>query len=119
MAFFAGERRTPDYTVAAGLSPTSAADEHTLARDLWPDGIGKLKQDKLVTISTLPAARVVPHDALALPDWICVEPQPYLSRALVSVQGTVEGAAPDVGLVVRVQGVIADMNLLVMGNWDL
>ncbi|KAI0357039.1 hypothetical protein OH77DRAFT_1399986, partial [Trametes cingulata] len=96
-----------------------AADTDQLARDLWPDGLGQMIQEKELALSTLPEMRKVPLNAEDLADWVVVERQPGSSRALVYVRGDEATASEaDEELIVRLQGVIMDMNLTLGGNWD-
>lgn len=96
------------------------ADPVTLARDMWPDNIAVIGQETESTAATLLASRMVPNNDEELTEWMWVDHQPEMSRALVYIRQDVDGA--DTGLneevVVRFQGVIGDLNVNVGGNWD-
>ncbi|KAI0332376.1 hypothetical protein GY45DRAFT_1369313 [Cubamyces sp. BRFM 1775] len=93
------------------------ASDTTLARDLWPASIARLKQERDVSAATLPAVRKVPTGVEHIAQWLWIDQQPELSQALVFVQG--EGAADSSQeLLLRVQGAISEMNLAVAGDWD-
>ncbi|KAL1940343.1 hypothetical protein VTO73DRAFT_8915 [Trametes versicolor] len=116
------------------------ANSTTLCRDMWPSGVGVLVQEKMLTASNVPPARLLPRAIEDLTEWLWVDLQPELSLALVYIRSDVEGGtsvsdadvAPTVGvveeqdaqapehveLVIRLTGLIADMNLNVGGDWD-
>lgn len=116
------------------------ANSTTLCRDMWPSGVGVLVQEKTLTASNVPPARLLPRAIEDLTEWLWVDLQPELSLALVYIRSDVEGGTsvsdPDVAatvgvveeqdaqapehveLVIRLTGLIADMNLNVGGDWD-
>ncbi|KAH9884300.1 hypothetical protein C8Q73DRAFT_661185 [Cubamyces lactineus] len=103
------------------------ANTMTLARDLWPKSIGRLIQEGQTSIDNLPSARKIPTTPEALAEWLCVEPMPSQGQAAVYIRSDVPGVAQlnegsthddPLELVIRLQGVIADMNLNVGGDWD-
>ncbi|KAI1783181.1 hypothetical protein LXA43DRAFT_1102853 [Ganoderma leucocontextum] len=95
-----------------------AANTHVLARELWPQGIGKLQQDKHLDLLSLPASRVVPRDGDDLLEWLFVQLQDRGKRGLVFMHPSVEGAKGSPQVVVHLQGIIEDMNLGLYGDWD-
>ncbi len=122
------------------------ANKTKLCRDMWPSGVGVLVQERSLDVSTMSAAKLVPDDREDLTEWLWVDLQPELGQALVYIRSDVvegEGAQldgeqvpatketsaadPDKGvggdgeplkLVLRLQGLIAEMNLNVGGDWD-
>ncbi|KAI9063182.1 hypothetical protein FKP32DRAFT_1572268 [Trametes sanguinea] len=100
------------------------ADKTHLARDLWPEKLGQVHQERDLTVATLPDARKLPEELEELAEWLWVDRQDALSQALVYVHGDVEGTGTSSGnnapveLVLRIQGVIADMNVAIGGDWD-
>ncbi|KAH9858956.1 hypothetical protein C2E23DRAFT_699449, partial [Lenzites betulinus] len=96
-----------------------AANATTLARDMWPDKAAHLIQENTISASTLVDARMVPISVEDLSEWLWVDHQPEMSRALVYVRQDVEGAGDtNLEVIVRLQGVIADLNMNIGGNWD-
>ncbi|KAI0819445.1 hypothetical protein BC628DRAFT_1423790 [Trametes gibbosa] len=95
------------------------ADPSTLARDKWPQHIAHIAQESSASCDNLGAARLVPYDDEDLSEWLWVDHQPEMSRALVYIRQDVAGVNDgNVEVVVRFQGVIAEMNLNIGGNWD-
>ncbi|CDO74754.1 hypothetical protein BN946_scf185001.g2 [Trametes cinnabarina] len=92
-----------------------------LARDVWPDGIGQLVQERSLTVATLPAARKVPEDAEELAEWLWVDRQEPLSQARVYIHQDVEGirgGTEPQELALRFQGIIGHVSVGVGGDWD-
>ncbi|KAI9059285.1 hypothetical protein FKP32DRAFT_1614341 [Trametes sanguinea] len=94
-----------------------AVDEARLARDLWPEGIGRPSKDT-DDIATLPASRVVPADYKALCQWLCVDSVDATRPATVFVNPDVCSEGDTLHEVtLRLQGVVVDVNLNALGNW--
>ncbi|KAI9061417.1 hypothetical protein FKP32DRAFT_1575994 [Trametes sanguinea] len=99
------------------------ANKTTLSRDLWPEDISVLQSERTLTAESLPSSRIVPLDEDQIASWVCVDMQPELGQALVYVRqdDVASGsslAGESVELLVRVQGVVQDINLSVGGDWD-
>lgn len=103
-------------------------------------------QERSLDPLTMSPAKLVPDDREDMTEWLWVDLQPELGRALVYIRDDVSegerttleaapaattaevpvdeptaGAVEDVGpleLVLRLQGLIADMNMNVGGDWD-
>ena len=79
-------------------------------------------QEGQLSVDNLPRSKKVPNDAEQLAKWLYVDPQPGLSMASVCLREDVadhaEVGPEGVKVVVRVQGVLLDMNLAVGGTWD-
>ncbi|PIL34986.1 hypothetical protein GSI_02773 [Ganoderma sinense ZZ0214-1] len=95
-----------------------AVNSHALARELWPSGIGKLQQDKQLTLQNLPASRIVPKDSDDLLRWLFVQLVERGRRAHVFMHPSVDGAKGSPEVVLRLQGVIEDANMGLYGDWD-
>lgn len=97
-----------------------SADQRTLAKDEWPSGIGRVLQEGVKAVHELAPARLVPCDIHDLPNWLCLECQPNLGRAVVVFRTDVKSGEDEsvVQVGVRLQGIISDMNLALGGNWD-
>ncbi|KAI9058814.1 hypothetical protein FKP32DRAFT_1680520 [Trametes sanguinea] len=93
------------------------ADKDTLCRDLWPENVGQVVQERSLSVADLPEYRKVPEDAEDLAEWLWVDRQDALAQALVYVYTDTDVDEPE-ELVVRLQGVISQANLAVGGNWD-
>ncbi|KAI9060907.1 hypothetical protein FKP32DRAFT_1550013, partial [Trametes sanguinea] len=91
-----------------------------LARNIWPENIGQIVQERELSVASLPSSRKIPDNLEDLAEWLWVDRQDHLSQALVYLYDDVDGvdASASVELVVRVQGVIADMNVSLSGTWD-
>ena len=89
-----------------------------LARDFWPEHAGRLDQDKHLDLTNLPKTRIVPRDIQALLHWLYVDPLAPGQRGHVYVRSDVAGADGMLELVVRIQGIIQDVNLSLVGDWD-
>ena len=94
------------------------ADATTLACDLWPEKKGRLLQEGQVSVEQLPSTKKLPLDADGLSKWLYVDPQPHQSDALVCLQDGAQPSQNGLEVVVRIQGVVADMNLAARGTWD-
>ncbi|KAI1797627.1 hypothetical protein LXA43DRAFT_1056720 [Ganoderma leucocontextum] len=93
-----------------------AVNDTTLARDRWPNGIGRLHQD-VIDMSQLPTCRIVPRDRDELPGWLCVDRPGGSSGAIVLAHPDVVGGG-HVLLTLRLQGIVEACMLRPMGNWN-
>lgn len=101
-----------------------SASRDVLARDLWPGKVAIMSKERDLSTDTLFSAKMVPIDAEEMTEWMSVDLQPELSQAFVYIRSDVVGVdsfgGPPEGLelVVRLQGVISEVNLNVNGDWD-
>ncbi|RDX56126.1 hypothetical protein OH76DRAFT_1338388 [Lentinus brumalis] len=92
-----------------------AASPTVLARDLWPESIGRIASDT-DDATTLPARRVVPGTVDELMGWLCVDSG--------SGNTTPVWVHPDVSegrrlqLVLRLQGIVGTISLGPLGDWN-
>ncbi len=109
---------------------------------MWPADVGVIAQERALDPLTMSTAKLVPDDREELTEWLWVDLQPELGQALVYIRsdvtdgeatgsegkqvgsrgegdsGVAEGDGEPLELVLRLQGLIADMNLNVGGDWD-
>ncbi|KAH9852845.1 hypothetical protein C2E23DRAFT_885220 [Lenzites betulinus] len=91
-----------------------AADAVQLARDLWPSGLGRPAQDK-TELKDLPTWKVVPASYEALCQWLYVDREDGEAVPRVLVHREDEAEATE--MILRIQGIVADVNLNPLGNW--
>ncbi|KAI0643087.1 hypothetical protein C8Q79DRAFT_1002822 [Trametes meyenii] len=89
----------------------------TLARDLWPDGRGKLTIDN-ATAQNLPARRILPRDFDTLRAWLCVDPCASERGGPIWFHPDVVGEEERVEIAIRLQGFVDEVSLGMLGNWN-
>lgn len=97
------------------LIASPAVSDSQLARDLWPAGLGKPTSDEC-QMKDLPAWRVVPADYEALCQWLCVDRDDSSSLPKVLIDPA-HHDAERMEMTLRLQGIVADVNLNALGNW--
>ena len=91
-------------------------DSTRLARDLWPEGLGRMVRDTTDIIS-LPPSRVVPLDEEAMLRWLCVDSGSDGQTATVLAHPETVNGDNSVLLTLRIQGVVDRFALQPTGNW--
>ncbi|RDX39821.1 hypothetical protein OH76DRAFT_1459637 [Lentinus brumalis] len=92
-----------------------AASDTILARDLWPQGCGRLTNDT-VDMNNLPVRRVVPTAFEDLLAWLCVDADSGNSASVWLHPDVADGQRRPV--VVRLQGIVQDTCLRALGDWN-
>ncbi|KAL1945773.1 hypothetical protein VTO73DRAFT_1775 [Trametes versicolor] len=92
------------------------ASESQLARDLWPSGLGNPILDTEQK-KDLPAWRVVPADYESLCQWLYVDRDEASTPPKVLIHPA-HHDVENMELILRMQGIVADVNLNPLGNWN-